>query len=113
MKYKLLNEIPPKRFRNLQCDAIPTLFLPIKSKTAASISSTNNNCSKRSQRMQAKNDLESRKQIIEEILSAPSNNTGIEQMESQAVEEEIVKESANRYVRNILYFCYFKLIILT
>lgn len=28
MKYKLLNEMPPKYFRNLHQDAIPTLFLP-------------------------------------------------------------------------------------
>lgn len=87
MKYKLLNENPPKRFRNLKTDAIPNLFLPKKN---------NAYLSKRSERMQAKNYLKSREISIQEILSGPSNITK-EQIEIEShviLEEEVDKDSA-------------------
>jgi hypothetical protein len=77
----------------LQCDAIPTLFLPKNSSVNASTNSSGVCTSKRSQRMQTKNDLENRKIIIAEILAAPSNISG-EQGESEAVAEQIDKDAS-------------------
>jgi hypothetical protein len=77
----------------LQCDAIPTLFLPKNSSVNASTNSSGVCTSKQSQRMQTKNDLENRKIIIAEILAAPSN-ISVEQGESEAVAEQIDKDAS-------------------
>ncbi|XP_018561779.1 THAP domain-containing protein 2-like [Anoplophora glabripennis] len=109
LKYRLLNETPPKRFRNLRSDAIPTLFLPKTTATAIlPRSSSNNNYPSKlseSEKMQAENNLRNRP-IVAEILSNSNDNPRLGQIGHQAVEEsvtnnfsketsEVIKEMAN------------------
>ncbi|VEN35507.1 unnamed protein product [Callosobruchus maculatus] len=95
----------PKRFRNLLDDAVPTLFLP--KSMIESFNSSSSMCSKRSQRMQAKKEIEDRKAVIDNILADSSHETmgAIQQgCESQVVEIEITPDFIPDRINSDEYF---------
>lgn len=68
LKYKLLNLPQPKAFRDLQDNAVPTIFLPVKN----SVEPKN-----RSKRLQISQDLEARKLIVDEVMSVNMSNVEV------------------------------------